>query len=190
MNAPVFGIPVIVLSRVDDDQFASFYVAWSIATVVIMAMSAATMALHVEGGRDGAQLARQLRLSISLTVAATTTLALLSAVAAPIIPWIYGEDFQLAADLLPWFLTGAIPWGVTLLLLAHARVVMRHASSLGIATANALFCLVSVTHFTDERGIRGTAIGWVVGTVLAAISAAWIAWLHREEPSIGRTIDA
>ena len=67
-QAPYFALPVIVLLNVSSATNSSFYVAWGIVAIAFYVPSAIGQALLAEGGKDGVQVAAQMKLALTLAV--------------------------------------------------------------------------------------------------------------------------
>ena len=56
VQAPLFGVPFVVLVHVGAVENARFYLSWGVMTVVYVGVQMVCQALLVEGGRDGASI--------------------------------------------------------------------------------------------------------------------------------------
>jgi O-antigen/teichoic acid export membrane protein len=98
--------------------------------------------------------------------------ATLVVVAAPwLVTLLYGEDFSLAAELLPWFFVAAVPWAITSILLSRARLEERGWAVLAITGTLAVTTLVPAIVLIPRIGVDGAAVAWVAGNLAAAVVA-------------------
>lgn len=171
LQAPQFALPVIVLVNVSSTTMASFYVAFSITTVVFLVPHTMGQVLLVEGGKDQRDPRAQVRLSLllatGLMVLATVGVAALS----PLVTRIYGDAFAAAADALPWFVAASVPWAITSILLTSARVAEHRQAILSITGTLAVTTLVPALVLVPDHGVAGAVVAWISGNVCAAAVA-------------------
>lgn len=167
-QAPQFAVPLVVLSIVGATQLAAFYPAWLISTVVFIVPHTIGQVVLSESGKGGARRAHQVRTGLKLSLAATAAATVVAVLTAPLMPKIFGPDYDQARVLLPRLVGASIPWAVTAILLARARVEAHHARTVVITLAFAGLTLIPVTVMTGRAGIDGTATAWLVGNLLAA----------------------
>jgi O-antigen/teichoic acid export membrane protein len=183
LQAPQFALPLIVLVNVSASTMASFYVAFSIASVAFLIPHTLGQVLLVEGGKDDRDPRSQTRLTLVLGLAAMVVATAGAIVLAPLLTKLYGEDFAAAADALPWFVGAAIPWALASPLLTHARLHERRRPILAITGSLALATLIPAVLLVPDHDIAGAAISWTSGNVVAAIVAVWtggaVLWNRR-----------
>ncbi|HMQ27192.1 MAG TPA: hypothetical protein PKA98_14470, partial [Acidimicrobiales bacterium] len=68
VQAPTFALPLLVAVEVDSPDYAAWYVAFSITSVIFLVPHTLGQVLLVEGGKGGAVLARQVRLALGLAL--------------------------------------------------------------------------------------------------------------------------
>ncbi|MGI8938371.1 MAG: lipopolysaccharide biosynthesis protein [Iamia sp.] len=180
-QAPYFALPVIVLTFVSSDSYASFNVAWGIVAVAFYVPTALGQALLAEGGRDGAHLRSQVRLAIWLALGLMTVGAVVTYFGRDVVTTIYGADYSEAARVLPAMVAAGIPWAITSLLLSEVRILHRHAATvvitLGLTTAIVIPALILV----PGQGIDGASVSWLIGNLVAAGIALVAVQLSRSK---------
>jgi O-antigen/teichoic acid export membrane protein len=171
-QAPQFVLPVIVLLSVHPDENAAFYVAWGIVAVGLYVPMAIGQALLAEGGKDGAELSRQVRMILMLTVGLMAGAALATLVGRELVTTVYGEDYAEAARILPLLVGACVPWAVTSVFLTEARVLHRHLDTVAITVLLTISILVPALVLVPDDGLDGATIAFAVGNTLTAV-VAW-----------------
>ena len=92
----------------------------------------------------------------------------------------------MAADLLPRMIAAAVPWSLTSMLLARARVHSRGLATVVITGGFAIATLVPASLFVATSGIDGAATAWLVGNVVAAVIALVATAGSRSPGSVDR----
>lgn len=186
-QAPYFALPVIVLASVTPKVNASFYVAWGIVSVVFYVPSAIGQALLAEGGKEGAHVRTQTKLSMALAVGLMLVGTLAAFVGSGLVESIYGTAYHQAARILPAMMAAGIPWAITSMELTEARV--RHRSVVTVLitvvlTASIIVpALVLVPGSGRGHGIDGASKAWLVGNIVAALVAVVAGHVGRQRAS-------
>jgi O-antigen/teichoic acid export membrane protein len=173
VQAPFFALPVIVLLLVSARANASFYVAWSIATVIFLIVQSVGQALLVEGNRSG-HLKSQTRTSLKFGVGLAAGLALVCILGSKAIPLFYGSSYTAGAKILPVLGIAAVPWAVFTVVLSVTRVRHNHRWNLFLSGLLAVAVLAPAAALVDKFGINGAAAAWLIGNLVAAIAAVWV----------------
>lgn len=177
LEAPRFALPVIVLVNVTPTANANFYLAWGLVAVVLLVPTGLGQVLLVEASRSERPSRRQLAVAglTGVGVMALTWIAAL--VASDVIPRLYGPDYRSAARLVPLLVAAGMPWSLTSVALADARVRNDHAGTLVITFGLSGLVLAPAALLVPRYGIDGVGLPWLVGNVVAAGIA--LAVLHR-----------
>jgi O-antigen/teichoic acid export membrane protein len=187
VQAPFFALPVIVLLFVSAKANASFYVAWTIATVVFLIVQSVGQALLVEGNRSG-HLASQTRASLKFGVLLSAALALVCIVGSKAIPVLYGSSYLSGARILPILGIAAVPWAIFTVVLSATRVRHDHKRNLLLSGLIAVAVLGPAAILVDKFGIDGAAEAWLIGNVVAALASLLILRrLGEPEPALPAT---
>lgn len=188
-QAPYFALPVIVLTSVDADTNAGFYVAWGIVSVVFYVPSAIGQALLAEGGKDGAQVRAQTRLSLILALGLMLAGTVAAFFGSGLVETIYGAEYHDAARILPAMMAAGIPWAITSMELTEARV--RHRSvvtvliTVVLTAAIIVPALILVPGDGSGHGLDGAAQSWLLGNLVAAAVAVVVSrWRRSDRESV------
>jgi O-antigen/teichoic acid export membrane protein len=172
-QAPQFALPVVVTGYVPAAQYAPFYLAWQVTMMAFLVPHTIGQVVLTEGSRSRGAAGQQVRLGLALSMGAMVVAlgAVLVVVKLGIIPKVLGPDFALTATLLPRFVAAGIPWAVTSVCLAKARVEGNHARTVAITVGFALATLLPAVAMTRMAGVNGTAWAWLLGNAVAAVFA-------------------
>lgn len=171
VQAATFALPLLVSIEVTSGDYAAFYVAFSITSVIFLVPHTLGQVLLVEGGKDGADLGRQVRLALALALGFMVVVAVGGRVASGLVTDIYGPDYAAAARILPTLVLAGVGWAITSICLTQARVQERVGAIVTIATALALGILLPALVLVAEDGIDGAARAWLLGNAIAAATA-------------------
>jgi hypothetical protein len=181
-QAPQYVLPLVVANSVASSVNASFFLAWTVTGMVMLAPAAISQVLLVEGshdpasgGGDDADAGRRsrdaLRFSLGLAVVAFVGGLVGGQVAAVA----FGDGYDRLALFLPGLLVAGIPWAYTSVQLSEARLRRDQRTTIAITATLGLVVLVPALLLVPGRG-AGAAIGsWVAGNVAAAVVAGLVA---------------
>ncbi|MEY2571683.1 MAG: hypothetical protein QOE63_2033, partial [Acidimicrobiaceae bacterium] len=170
-SAPQFALPVIVLANVSATDNANFFLAWSIAAFALILPLTIGRVLLTEGSRDESALAQHVRQARRLGVGLLGVASLGALVARPVIPALYGTDYTTAGRLLPLMVLGGIPWAISAVALAEARVRHDHVAAIAISVVLAGATVIGAIAWVPDHGPDGAVAAWLVGTVASATVA-------------------
>jgi O-antigen/teichoic acid export membrane protein len=179
LQAPTLALPLIVSESVSKSDYASFFVAFSITTVVFLVPTTIGQVLLAEGGRRRADLLNQLRVSRRLSVWAAIGMVIVSPAIARLVTLAYGPDYADAANLLLPLVAAVLAWSVTAIYLAEARVGEHTAGTLAITSSFAAATLLPALVLVASFGLAGVAVTWIVGNVAALVFAVVVHDLLR-----------
>jgi O-antigen/teichoic acid export membrane protein len=166
-QAPQFVFPLLV--RYDKDTYGAFWVAWTVTTVVFLVPHVISQTVLAEGSRAHTNPERQARLGLMVALALMTAMTVGAfLMAGVVVSTLFGSKYQTAAEILPRMVAAGIPWAVTAVLLARARVYSQHLVTVVITGGFALATLVPAAVTVGSSGITGAATAWFVGNVIAA----------------------
>ena len=173
---PQFVLPVLVLANVLREENANFFLAWTITTVVSTVPLIVGRVLVVEGSRKvGTN--RQITTSLASALSLMVVAIIASVPVSKLMIEFYGEEFRLAADLLPRLVLGCLPWAVTAISLSVARVRHDHLGSVLVTTGLAVSLLVLGLVLVPRDGAVGAANAWLLSNTFSSLIA--LAVLHR-----------
>jgi O-antigen/teichoic acid export membrane protein len=170
-QAPQFTVPLIIAAQVSSVENAAFYLAWSMTTVTFLVPQTVGQVVVSEGSRKGGTLDHKVRSGFMIALGAMTVLALGAVVFSPLATTIFGPSYELTGEILPALIGAGIPWAITALLLARARVLAQTGLTVAITVTFAVLGLGFVTVAAARSGLQGAAWGWLIANVLAAIAA-------------------
>jgi diguanylate cyclase (GGDEF)-like protein len=182
VQGPFYALPVIVLLIVTPQENASFYVAWTIATVSFLIVQGVGQALLVEGHRSG-RLGSQTRSAIQIGLVLATALFALCLIGSRLIPILYGASYTSGAEITPILGAALIPWSVFTVILAVTRVRHNQRRNIVLSSLFALSILVPGVILVVKYGISGAAWAWFLGNLLSAVGAMLVLRKIRREPS-------
>lgn len=188
-QAPYFALPVIVLTFVSSDSYASFNVAWGIVAVAFYVPTALGQALLAEGGRDGAHLRSQVRLAMVLALGLMGAGAVVTFLGRDVVTTIYGADYAEAARVLPAMVAAGIPWAITSLLLSEVRILHRHGATVTITLALTAAIVIPALILVPRDGVDGASVSWFIGNLVAAGVALVAVQISRARSSAGPADD-
>jgi hypothetical protein len=159
-------LPIVVVAIVGATDGGYFYVAYSMAVALYLALQAITMPVTAEGARRPDQLDRLVH-SAAVRGVGLAALGLGGVVAAASLALrLYGSDYVTARNAL-WALTAAaLPRAVLLVRWAGLRV-LADDRALGVEqTATGIAMVVGAVAGAASGGITGAAVGVGIGHVL------------------------
>jgi|GEM_PF-1438327 len=178
VQAPFVLLPVIVLSAMSADDYAVFFIAWSIATTVAIIPRTISQTLLVEGGREGGSIRAQARVALGMAGGFGVVATVGGIILGPfLVVALYGQAYEESADLLPIFLASSIPWAILSVLLAVARIRRDNLTTVVSTSFFAAGVLLPALVLVDDEGAAGAGVAWLVGSVVGAIAAVACTWV-------------
>jgi O-antigen/teichoic acid export membrane protein len=169
--APTLALPLIVVANVSKSQYASFFIAFSITTVVFVVPSTIAQVLLAEGGTKGSDLRAQVRLTRRLSLITAAALTAASPFIAILIPLAYGPKYTDAAEIAVPLISMVLLWALTAIYLSEARITEHSAGTLVITGVFAAATLVPALVLVSTFGLAGVVLTWVIGNVGATTAA-------------------
>jgi O-antigen/teichoic acid export membrane protein len=170
VQGPFYALPVIVLLIVSPGENASFYVAWTIATVLFLVVQGIGQALLVEGNRSGA-LHAQTRAALRFGLALAFCLAVLCSLGSKVIPVLYGPSYDPGAHILPALSVAVIPWAIFTVTLSATRVRHQQRRNLALSSFFVVSIVLPAAVLVPEFGIQGASWAWLLGNSASAVIA-------------------
>lgn len=190
-QAPQFVLPLVVAQSVRAAINANFFLAWTITGLVFLVPGAIAQVLLVEGSKDAnANRSTQQEpdpgrgreaLVFSLTLASLAWAG--SLLASRIVTAVFGDSYRETADLLPSLMVAGIPWAITSIRLAEARIRRDQLAIVAITTTLGLAILLPVLVFVPGSGTVAATRAWVFGNLAAAAVA--VAFHQRGRAAAG-----
>ncbi|MGN6694915.1 MAG: lipopolysaccharide biosynthesis protein, partial [Aquihabitans sp.] len=177
-QAPQFVLPLVVAQSVRPAVNASFFLAWTVTSLVFLAPAVIAQVLLVEGGKDaqvtessgvpGSERERE-ALLFSLGFAVLAWLG--SLVAGPAIAAVFGSEYDRLARLLPALTLAGIPWALASVRLSEARIRKDQAATVAITATLGITILVPTILFVPTGGTTAATTAFVLGNFAGAIVA-------------------
>lgn len=171
-QAPQFVLPLVVAANVNANENAAFYLAWSVTVIVFILPHTIGQVVLSEGSRKSAHVDHQVKvgliLSLGLMVIMTAGAIVFASFGTRVA---FGTEYHLTAELLPKLVAAGIPWAITCMCLAKARVEDQHRRTIVITLGFALFTLVPAAIMSARSGTQGAATAWLLGNIAAAVLA-------------------
>jgi len=179
-QAPQFLTPIIVGKLVGKDDYGAFFVAWTIVTVVFLVPHTIGQTVLSEGSRAHVDVEHQAKLG--LFVAGGFMIVMTAgayAFGGFAVNLLFGNGYGLSLQILPRMVAASIPWALTAILLARARVYQEQVATVVITGSFAVATLVPVSLLTAAAGVPGAADAWLIGNLIAAFMAYGASVLWR-----------
>lgn len=168
--APQFILPVIVFVNVRAVTYANFFLAWSIAAVAFILPVTIGRVFLVEGSRATAAVGAT-RQAAGLAVGSMLVATVGAGILSLVLPTVYGADYTEAGRILPWLVAGGIPWSVTSIALARARVRSDSLSIVVMTAFAAITVLGLAMALVPSRDLDGAIAAWGLGNAVASAVA-------------------
>jgi O-antigen/teichoic acid export membrane protein len=177
-QAPQFVLPLVVAQSVRPSINASFFLAWTVTSMVFLVPAAIAQVLLVEDGKD-AQATEveatastdRARDALAFSLGLATVAWLGSLVAGPALAAVFGSDYDRIARLLPALMLAGIPWAITSIRLTEARTRKDQPATVAITVTLGLAILIPVLVFVPDGGTTAATTAFLVGNVAGAVVA-------------------
>jgi O-antigen/teichoic acid export membrane protein len=181
--APTFIFPLLVALHVSSFENARFYIAWSVASMVLLVPVVIGQALLVEAGRDDSDIVAQTRVATMASGLLMATALLGSAFSSKILVSIYGANYGSVGHTLTGLLIAGLPWSITAICLTEVRARKHTGATIGITVALPIAVLIPTSILIVTRGVPGAIVGWTIGNFAgAAISLLLVRLARRQTP--------
>lgn len=162
-------LPVLVANTTSPREAAYFYVPWTISIGLQLIALNMTISLTVEAALDESRLRQLTRRALAVTMWIVVPVAVVSAVAAPLILGAFGAAYAAEGDtLLVLLALAAVPNVLQTLGLAVARVQHRGRLVLAIQASQCVLALGLSAVLLPRHGIEGVGIAWLVSQVVVS----------------------
>ncbi len=170
VQAPLTAMPLLVTIVLSATINAWFYVAWMITGFVCQAAYALTMVLYAINANQAAELARKMRLTLSLSLVAAITGNLLLWLAGPQILSLFGPTYvEHALWSLRFLALGAFPIIVKDHFIAVSRIQGSMARVIPLVALGSMLELGIAVAGAQVAGLEGLSLGWVVALCLESV---------------------
>jgi O-antigen/teichoic acid export membrane protein len=171
-QAPLLGLPLVVLLTVGAAANANFYIAWGATLFVLMVPTAITQILLVEGGRDGTEINHQTKLALTWSLVVMTAAWVVAWAGRDVVTIVYGSDYEYAAVIFPQLVAGGIAWSIMTVAVTRARLEHNTRSTVLITVLFAVTVLVAALFWTSTKGVNGAVDAWLLGCAVGGGAGA------------------
>jgi O-antigen/teichoic acid export membrane protein len=176
-QAALFALPVIVLVNVSAPSNASFFVAWSIVSVVFLLPVTVGQVLLIEGARTKDAFAGKVGVAFVVSIAVTAGALVLAVFGSQLVVVAYGHGYREAAHILPILMAAGLPWAFTATILSVSRVRKDNLETFVVTFVLAATVLVPAAIVVPRYGLNGASAAWLAGNAAASFTA--LAWEAR-----------
>lgn len=167
-HAPLAIIPFLAAPLLDAADRAAFLIAWTVTAGLFLVPHVLSEALLVEGNHSRALLEHQVALTTRLAVGLGILMTVACAAGAPLIPVLLGDGYRPTARWLPVLVAATIPYSVTAVAVARARVERDLVAAVRIPLMYAVLTVIPATIAAASHELRGVALAWLIGNVVVA----------------------
>ena len=179
-----FALPVLVLVNVTPTANASFYVAWSVTMIAFLVPTTIGQVLLVEAPRVEDRWGH-VRTSAVLSGLIMTVAAVAVWLGSDLVVTLYGAGYREASDILPRLMLAGVPWSITSVALADARVRRDSRATLAITLALAASIIGPALALVPTGGIGTAADVWLSGHVATSTIALVVLLRARSRRAAG-----
>jgi O-antigen/teichoic acid export membrane protein len=163
--------PLLVAIKVDSSDYAKFFIAWNIASIMFLVVQNPSLALLADGGRTS-PIEKQTKVALLLGTALSVAMIVLSEVSTPLVHRVFGETYIESAKVLQVVTLGTI--FIAIFSVANAVVQVRDLSFgiLGLPlllTAGIYIPLIFIPHLTIVKAAVALLIGVIISGSCGAI---------------------
>jgi O-antigen/teichoic acid export membrane protein len=163
-------LPLIVLATSGARASAYYYIAWTVASTLMMFSLNMGISLSVEGAGRRSEVGLAMRRMLRLLVGLQLPLVIVIVTFAPLILEVFGKRYSdEGAMLLRLLALGVLPNGVNSVCLGVARARRQLLVLFGIQAAEAVSFVALAVVFLPALGIAGVGVAFLVGQSAVAL---------------------
>ncbi len=187
--AATWTLPLIVLNLLDPEANAHFYMAWTMANILLSISTMISMSLFAEGSNIGGKFGEDLRKSIKLIVLITIPAVIFVLLLGDKILLLFGREYAENGTHLLWLLTiSVLPASITYLYLGIAQVEKKLKTVVVINGVLAFGILTISSLLLPWIGIIGVGVGYLATqSALALVCISLLVKMLKVLPPV--TID-
>ncbi len=177
--APQLLLPILLVNLLGATANAFFFIAWSVAGLLLAIPMATSASLFAEGSYQPESVRRDLMRSLKLTVVLILPAVVLLLALGEKVLMFFGGEYAAGATSLMWLLVAAaLPASINLLYIGTARVQKRFRDILLVTGCVAIGTLIPSYFLLPHLGILGAGVAWLATHSL--IATALITKLRKE----------
>lgn len=177
-QAPQFVLPLVVAQSVRPSVNASFFLAWTVTSLVFLVPAVIAQILLVEGGKDAqsaeapsAPAAEREREALVFSIGLAVVAFLGSLVVGPVVAAVFGSGYDRLSRLLPTLMFAGIPWALASVRLSEARIRKDQFATVAISGTLGLAIVIPAILFVPSGGTAAATTAFVVGNFAGAVVA-------------------
>lgn len=199
MFAPLFLLPFAVLTRTTGGEYAVFYFAWNVLSVVLLIPTTVSGVLLIEGGRSPSSVDQQTSVALLASIGVTVVALVCVLPMGWVMSLVLGPEYREIIVLIPMLVLSGIPWSVSYVLISHSRIHEHTRVTWIISAVFFAGSLGTLFPLMNLWGTTGAALAWLIGNTAAAIVAVlFTSWDRRVSirsvrsavPRFGGRVDA
>jgi hypothetical protein len=177
MFAPLFLLPFVVLTQTTGSEYAVFYFAWNVLSVVLLIPTTIAGVLLIEGGRGQRSVDQETSMALLVSIGASLLAVVCLVPVSIFMALLLGPEYSDIIVIIPLLAISGVPWSVSYVLISHSRI---HEHSRVTWIISAVFFASSMGSLLPLMalwGTKGAAVAWLLGNTLAAgvsvMSTSW-----------------
>lgn len=167
---PTWILPLLILNLLGSEDNAYFFVAWTIAILVLATLNASATSMFAEGSHAEEGLSTHLRKALKFTVLLYFPAMILLVALGDKLLLLFGGEYSTQAKELLWILAvGMLPASLNFLYLSVVRVEKKLKDIMLMSVSVALGTLIMSYILVPHLGIYGAGVGWLTTHALIAL---------------------
>jgi len=172
LTITTYGLPLVVLRVLGEEQTAYFYIVWTFTAVILMVLNSVTINLFAEGAHDQARLREYVKKSLKLMALILIPAVTLVLLFGDKILLLFGEGYSRNATHLLWLMIlSCAPACVNYTYLAVMQVRTQVRGIVAISLFVAIVTLGSSPYLLSHMGLIGVGVAYIASQTVVAIYA-------------------
>lgn len=161
---PMYGLPIIIATRLSTEDSAYLYTAWMIGTIFFMISSSISSALFAEGSAERGDLSGRVRSSVRLIAICLIPMGIAFLLWGKLVLEVFGPDYAThGAVLLSLLVIAAVPDAITNLAVSVWRVRGRVYNAAMLNLGMSAVTLILAWFLAPNLGVAGAGWAWLLG---------------------------
>lgn len=191
-SAPVYLLPLIVISVLGAEANAYYYAGYRIGAVLYSVPWLVAMSLYVEGSHAPGEVHRLSRKALKFALPALALALVLFLVAGPYVLKLFGGSYSTSARWVLWTVSlSAVPYAFNEVYMTIKRVQFNIAGTVYFSVVIGGAVIAASYLLMLKLQLTGAGLGWFVGHLVGMV---WVVYRFRLKPSLqlptrGTTLD-
>ncbi len=186
-RAPLFIMPMMILTLISSEYAAYFYIAYTISNIALFVPAAISMSFFVEGSHGLTDLKKTMKEAMFLSVTYITVVAVITVLFGKYILLLFGEKYVAGFRLLVLMILGGYFVVPFRFYTAELNIKKRVKAVTAISVIRAsLFLFISFVLVLYSKKIESVGFAWIMANAIAAALAGAIELKRRGD---GRSDD-